>query len=99
MGPRTAQRASIDERRIRPTRLHHNDDGSDIQELPPTSDDCISARGDDCRSARDTISRLRRYIEERLHMTVIASKLIEGDGAPIREAPIRVRGKNQLERR
>jgi len=54
--------------------------------------------GDDYRSARDTAIRLQRDIKERLHMTVITSKLIEGDGAPVRGAPIQVRGENQLER-
>ena len=54
--------------------------------------------GDEYRSAKDTMIRLQRDIEERLHMTVITSKLIEGDGAPVRGAPIQVRGENQLER-
>jgi len=54
--------------------------------------------GDEYRSAKDTMIRLQRDIEGRLHMTVITSKLFESDGAPIREAPVQVWGENQLER-
>jgi len=83
-----------------------SDDGSDIKssakrpaKTKATSEDySVSAMGDDCRSARDTVIRLQRDIEERLHMTVITSKLIEGDGAPVREAPVHVWGENQLGR-
>src|SRR5438552_16521773 len=89
----------------RSTACSTSDDGSDIQEFPQRDERRLAETGvrfggygrrlpqrkghDDSFAARH---------RRRLHMTVITSKLIEGDGAPVREAPVHVWGENQLGR-